>query len=150
MSQNRAVEEPSDMTRTVTWGDALVVASFHSPRGLRGAVEQIHRAVGAHIGTRNTFGKLYKAHGPHELDPKDRYRAWLLLAALGQDPKEWGIGDDDVPAGQAIDLDGLKRFLVRPPGLEPGTRWIWVGDNNVTSIRPRNRSGARGPRSRAA
>jgi hypothetical protein len=52
----------------------------------------------------------------------------------------------DVTPPEGVPLESF----VRPPGLGPGTRWIWVGDNNVTSIRPRNRSGARGPRSRAA
>jgi hypothetical protein len=105
--------------RTITWGDELVVAAHHAPGGLRAAVEQIQRAVGPRIGTRNTFAKLYSYESPDDLNAVDRYRAWLLVSAFGNDPKDWGLDDGDVPAGIAINLDGLRSFLYTPRDLNP-------------------------------
>ncbi|TFB88628.1 hypothetical protein [Cryobacterium luteum] len=108
------------MNRTVTWGDALVVAAFHSPGGLKSAVTAIAREVGPHIGNRNTFAKLLRVTSPTDLSEKDRWRAWLLLAAFGEDPRDWGILDQVVPT--SIDRPALlERLTVRPKGFEPPT-----------------------------
>lgn len=84
--------------KKVGWGEALYLeVHFRSP-GLRQLTDAIRTAVGTHIGTRNTFAKLFEMdEPPTETDPKDRFRAWLVITALGSDPAEWGIGDDAVP-----------------------------------------------------
>lgn len=95
--------------REVTWGDALVVASFRSPGGLKYATDAIRELVGPSVGSRNTFAKLYSFDGPGFLTDRDRFRAWLLLSALGQDPTEWGVADSVVP--RAMDAVTLRRDL---------------------------------------
>lgn len=99
------------VTREVTWGEGIVVAGFRSPGGLKGAVDRIQSVVGAHIGTRNTFAKLTHVDDPSLLSERDRFRAWLLLAALSEEPAEWGIDDDVVPP--LADAKHLQA-LVRP------------------------------------
>lgn len=95
--------------RKIGWGQALFLeVGYHSP-GLKPVVGAIHRAVGPDVGTRNTFAKLYDSDTAPE-SVKERWRAWLLLTALGQDPAAWQIGDDIIPA--AHDLERL-RDLVR-------------------------------------
>lgn len=105
-------------TRQVTWGEAIVVAGFRCPGGIKGAVERIRLAVGDHIGTRNTFAKLTHVDDPAELAERDVFRAWLLLAALGEEPNGWGLADDVVPP---VADAAVLRTLVRPEGLEPPT-----------------------------
>lgn len=101
--------------KQVGFGKSLVLeVHFHS-NGLKPLTDAIRRAVGDHIGTRNTFAKLYEMDEPPDEDnPKDRYRAWLLLTALGEDPREWGISDDAVPP--TTDQDALKDMLT-----------VWIG-----------------------
>lgn len=93
--------------RQVGWGEALVLEVHYRSPGLKPVVDAIQKAVGD-VGTRNTFAKLFDVID--EPVGKDRWRAWLLLTALGQDPSEWNIGDDVVPP--AYDPDKL-RTLVR-------------------------------------
>ena len=103
----------------MTWGEALVVAAHKSPGGLNVAVKRIQDVVGPMVGTRNTFAKFFHVAVPTMLNAKDRYRAWLLLHAFEENPNEWGIDDEVVPAG--FDRDDLVK-LVRHVGLEPTTR----------------------------
>jgi hypothetical protein len=95
--------------RLVTWGEALVVEAFKMSGGLRAAVDAIHAEVGPHIGSRNTFAKLFKSDSPEALADVDRFRAWLLLATFGQDPADWGIPDGVVP--KAFDQGELRSAL---------------------------------------
>jgi hypothetical protein len=99
------------VTHRVTWGEALVVEAHRHRHagGLQAAVARIHDEVGPHIGTRNTFAKLYEVTHPRRLGERDRWRAWLVLTAFGQDPTEWGITDDCVPS--AVSITALKRRL---------------------------------------
>lgn len=95
--------------RVANWGEALVLeVHFNSP-GLNPVVEAIRAALGTGIGSRNTFAKLYDCEQPPEGE-QERFRAWLVLTALGQDPNDWLIGDDCVPP--ANDVERL-RALVR-------------------------------------
>lgn len=113
------------VTRTVTWGEGLVVEIFKTPGGLKPVVDALIGELGPQIGVRNTFSKLFKVEDPAALDPKDRWRAWLLLTAIGHDPSDWGIDESAVPP--AIDVRYLKSRLervVRRQGLEPRTRWL--------------------------
>ena len=106
--------------REVTWGDALVVEVFKTVRGLRAVTERIAEEAGPYVGTRNTFAKLLRVDNPERLSEKDRWRAWLLLAALRQNPPEWGIPDEVVPA--SMDRDMLRKRLwcaVRDLNPEP-------------------------------
>lgn len=102
------------LTKQVAWGDGLVVALHHAG-GLRKTVDHIRALMGDTIGTRNTFAKLLRETDPADIDnDRDRWRAWLLLSALGLDPAEWGISDN-VPAPDYItDLDDLRQRLLLP------------------------------------
>lgn len=95
-----------------SWGDALVVQVFKAPKGLQGAVEAIRAAVGSNVGSRNTFAKLLRVESVESLTATDRWRAWLLLAALGQDPTQWGLSDEDVPA--ALDATAIAAAVQCP------------------------------------
>lgn len=103
-------------SREVTWGDGLVVAAFHADGGLKAAVDRIHAAVGPHIGNRNTFAKFLRVEDPGTLRERDRFRAWLLITALGEDAPAWGVSDDVVPS--AFDLEEL-RCAIRDSNPEP-------------------------------
>lgn len=95
--------------RQVGWGEALhLEIHFHSP-GLKPLVHAIHEAVGESVGARTTFDKLQRLDDV-PTHPKDRWRAWLLLTALGQDPADWHIDNDIVPPSH--DVERL-RDLVR-------------------------------------
>lgn len=96
-------------TRTVTWGDALIVETFKTPGGLRAVVRAIHAEVGNHIGSRNTFSKFYRVDDPAQLSATDQYRAWLLIAGFGLDPADWGLSNNVVPP--AVDVDRLRAAL---------------------------------------
>lgn len=98
------------MTDTLTWGDRLVVATFHQEGGLAVALKRIQALLGPMIGSRPTFAKLLRADGPESLGEKDQFRAWLLLAAYGEDPADWGLSPDVVPA--YIDPDRLRTDLL--------------------------------------
>ena len=100
------------LTRQVTWGEALVVELFKAG-GLKGAVERITSLMGKAVGTRNTFAKLLRVDDPSSLSERDRWRAWLLLAALGLDADEWGVGDQVVP-DYITDIPDLRRKLLLP------------------------------------
>jgi hypothetical protein len=81
----------------VTWGQALKlrVGNRLAPR-----VRHIQTVVGQEYGSRNTYGKLFKVEAPEALtDEGDRVRAWLLVAATGAEPNDWGIPDDVLPLG---------------------------------------------------
>lgn len=96
-------------TKRVGWGEALHLEIHYGSPGLKPVVDAIHSAVGPDVGSRNTFAKLEDMNEP----PAERiwrWRAWLLLTALGQEPATWRIGDEVVPAG--YDVDRL-RDLVR-------------------------------------
>lgn len=113
------------VTREVSWGEGIVVEVFRTHGGLRTVVQAITDEVGATVGTRNTFAKLLRVEDPSTLGERDRWRAWLLLTALHQDPAEWGIGDGVVPRSLDADLLASRlRSSVRRQGLEPRTRWL--------------------------
>jgi hypothetical protein len=106
--------------RTVSWGEALVVETFHTQGGLQAAVDAIVAEVGSMVGTRPTFAKLLHVQSPEELSDRNRTRAWLLLAALHREPRDWGLRDDDAPG--SLDPEALKarlRARVRREGIEP-------------------------------
>ncbi len=115
--------------REVTWGDDLVVATFHSEGGLLNAVRRIHAAVGDDVGTANTFRRLFYVTDPGELGEKEQRRAWLLLTAYGLDPAGWGISDEVVPSIWNVDVlraeiglsEGDRRY-VPGAGADDGTR----------------------------
>lgn len=86
----------------VNWGDALVVAAFRRPGGVNVAVNRIREQLGPTIGVRNTFGKLLHVERVEDIGPRDRFRAWLLLVALGQEPSQWGVSDDAVPPAYVV------------------------------------------------
>ncbi len=92
-----------------SWGDALVVATFKAPGGLNVAVSRIRAEAGPQIGVRNTFAKLLHVTDVSSLRGRDQLRAWLLLVALGQEPRDWGLTDDVVPP--AYDVDRLRASL---------------------------------------
>ena len=112
-------------TKVVGWGEALYLEVHLRSPGLKQLTDAIRLAVGDHIGTRNTFAKLFEmSEPPTELDPKDRFRAWLVLTALGQDPAVWGISDDTVPPSTDVnrlrDLISLwSGWLSESAGLAP-------------------------------
>lgn len=81
--------------RPTTWGKALR-SEVTDRGGLKGYVERIEEALGPTVGSRNTFAKLFHLTAAPE-DRADRFRAWLLITAIGLDPDEWGCGDIDVP-----------------------------------------------------
>lgn len=142
-------------TRTVSWGEGIVVAAFRYGGGLKVAVDQIQAFMGSHIGTRNTFAKLLRVDDPATLNTKDQLRAWLLLTTLGENPEEWGINDGVVP--RSVDLDVARLVLgtteprpaepngadVRPEGFEPPTFWsVAIGSvtrDNVIDLATRQR-----------
>lgn len=95
--------------RQVPWGDALMLEAVKYPGGLTAVTEVIASVVGSHIGTRPTLAKLYGVQSPGQIRPRDRFRAWLMLATVGQEPTEWGVGDDVVPL--VFEPDGLKIAL---------------------------------------
>ena len=97
------------ITKQVSWGDAIVVELFRTPGGLKAVVDAIIEEVGPTVGTRNTFAKLLRVEDPEAMSDKDKWRAWLLLVALHQDPNEWGIGDAPIP--RSLDADMLMTRL---------------------------------------
>lgn len=115
-------------TRQVRWGEALIVEVAKIPGGLLHVSNAIKAAVGPVAGTRNTFAKLYDVGDPAELNERDLYRAWLLLAALGQQPGEWGVPDDIITHAAP---DALRARLVEavavPDPLECRFRGSRVG-----------------------
>lgn len=104
--------------RTVGWGEALILEIHMSP-GLSPLVRAINAAAGDQ-GVRNTFARLYDYAEPPTAaqDPKDYFRAWLLLTALGQDPAAWSIGDDAVPPG--YDKNRLRDLVTAASGWTSG------------------------------
>lgn len=109
-------------TKTVSWGEALIVQMHYTDGGLNKAISAIHSVVGARlVGTRNTFARLYRVTDPAAMKPIERFRAWLLLTALGVDPASWGIDDADV--FQPFDAQELRSRLtnVGLTGFEPVT-----------------------------
>jgi hypothetical protein len=123
-------EDPVTQSLQFTWGDALVVKVHRTRVGLLPYVNAIQEVVGKHIGSRPTFAKLYDAAEVGELDATEKYRAWLLLTAMGESPEAWGVNDDAVPRGTSIKpLQRELARLVRHQGLEPRTRWFEFSDN---------------------
>lgn len=106
-------EQPKYKRRTVGWGEALIL-EVHLTPGLGPIVRVINSAVGDQ-GVRNTYARLYDyAEPPTSSEPKDYFRAWLVLTALGQDPNAWGVGDDAVPAG--YDLNKVRDLVTNASG----------------------------------
>ena len=106
-------------TYEVNWGDALVVQAFRAPGGLKGAVDAIRAELGSTIGTRNTFAKLLRVEDPNELNDRDRFRAWLLVTALGGEAESFGINDEAVP--HHFDVGRLRTdlYTTRDSNPEP-------------------------------
>ena len=105
-----STKQKKQFQRTVGWGEALYLEVHLRSPGLKQLTDAIRLAVGEHIGTRNTFAKLFdRGEPPDEMDPKDRFRAWLVLTALGQDPEAWGIGEDTVPP--STDTNRLRDLI---------------------------------------
>lgn len=102
-------------TRTVTWGDALLVRTVKYPGGLNQAVNRIRGALGPQIGVRNSFAKLYEINDPADLNDRDLWRAWLLLAAIQENPEEWGIDGSVIPGIHQDRVDTLNRLLAGKP-----------------------------------
>jgi len=132
---------------TTTWGQSLVLALFETPGGLNPAVKRIQQTVGSSIGTRTTFAKLQLAKSEAQLDEKWRWRAWLLLTAIGETPATWGIYDDAVPPFLADRIDELKEKLCAPrdSNSEPTD---YRFRPSPAKRRPGNRSGHTGPAGR--
>jgi hypothetical protein len=106
-------QHPRYQRRTIGWGEALILEIHFSP-GLSPLVRTINSAAGDQ-GVRNTFARLYDYEEPPTSDdPRDYFRAWLVLTALGQDPAAWGIGDDAVADG--YDLDKLRELVTAASG----------------------------------
>lgn len=99
----------------VSWGQSLLLA-VREAGGLNRTVGRINTELGPFLGTRNTFAKLYTVEDPRDLDTQERFRAWVLLVAIGEDPTEWGIEPDAVPP--SIDRRRLARVL--PQRSTPG------------------------------
>jgi hypothetical protein len=95
--------------REVAWGEALMVRTSRTRGGLKAVQEVIADQVGDVLGSRNTFGKLYLVRDPEQLPARDKYRAWLVVCAIGEEPVDWGLSDSVVP--KAIDARALKHFL---------------------------------------
>ena len=96
--------------RTVTWGDALAVEMFKTPGGLTHVVDAINDVMGPHYGSRNTFAKLMRVTDPEAMNPRDQWRAWLILTAIGESPTEWGLPDNLAP--KFMDVQVLRENLV--------------------------------------
>ena len=97
-----------------TWGEAL---RRHIMRhgNLQAIVADLRDATRDPVlGQRNAFAELFKYERP-PTSPRDRYRATLLLLALGFDPKPWGLSTDDLPRAYA-DADTLAGLLSRRSG----------------------------------
>lgn len=109
-TRRTTTQRPTKFRRVVGWGDALLLEVNHNSPGLGPVVKGIQAAVGRQIGVRNTFAKLYSSDEAPE-DEVDQFRAWLVLTALRQDPAEWNISDDVVPAG--YDKEGLRTLVQR-------------------------------------
>ncbi len=86
--------------RSYLWGRALKIEAIDAEGGLNRQVERIRSAVGATIGSRNTFAKLFTLTDPPDpnRDPIDALRARLLVEAIGLEPSEWGVADVPLPA----------------------------------------------------
>lgn len=98
----------SDMyNSTIVWGDHLRLLVTRRG-GMKPAVERIQSAAGELVGSRATFAKLLSVSSPAELDQTDSVRAWLLLAALNQEPAEWGVADEVLPP--IYEKDRLKEM----------------------------------------
>lgn len=106
-------------TRQVSWGDALTIEVFHTPGRLKAITDAITVEMGPTIGSRNTFAKLLRVQSPETLNSRDKWRAWVLLAALGQEPSDWNLSDDNAPA--SVDTGALKARL---------RAWCAVRDSN--------------------
>jgi len=142
------------VTRTVTWGDALLVVAVKSPGGLNQTVQRIRKAVGPNIGTRNSFAKLYRVDNPAELAPVDLWRAWLLLTAVEERPEDWGISPEIVPP--AIDGERLRERLIaaaRRTQAWPSDYIASISDirtAHTVRTRPSTPNGSTRPRGRVA
>lgn len=145
------------ITRTVAWGDALLVVAVKAPGGLNRTVDHIRSVVGPQIGTRNSFAKLYRVDDPNTLAPIDRWRAWLLLTAVGESPEAWGIEGEYIPSLYMVKHDELRELLSSPLSdsnrRPPLYRTVTLDDlararNHRT--RPANRRDPHGPSGRAA
>jgi hypothetical protein len=112
------MSQPARYKLEMTWGEALGHYVSKQAGGLKRVHLRIISAVGPMYGTRNTFAKLFDLEGPPE-NAKDRQRAWLLVAAIGREPKEWGLSEADRPP-LLVDLGSLNHAI--PGSLNSGIR----------------------------
>ncbi|HET6915314.1 MAG TPA: hypothetical protein VFH56_04425 [Acidimicrobiales bacterium] len=118
--------------RPTTWGQALVIRIHDTRNGLNPYVKAINEAMGVDVASRPTFAKLLDVDEPTQMDSKQRYLAWLLLTAMGENPQDWDVSEDDVPRGVNVrHLKKVLRSVVRHRGLGPRTRWFEVSGNTV-------------------
>lgn len=101
--------------RAVRWGDALAAELNRAPerRGLQAIIETVDAATGQprFRGVRGSYAHLLRLEAP----PSEKAacsRAWLTLTALGCDPAEWGLHDNDddqwlAAGGQEGDLQRI-------------------------------------------
>lgn len=131
--------------RVVTWGDDLFVKAGRAQGGLNQAVIRIQRVVGPQIGVRNSFAPLFDIKDPANLNEKFAWRAWLLITALGLDPKDWGLYDDAVPQVYADRIEDLQRMLCTPRGSNPEP--TDYGLASAANLHPRKRRARDRPQS---
>lgn len=100
--------------RGVRWGDALAAELTRTPdrRGLQAVIEAVDTATGhpRFRGVRGSYAHLIRLTEP----PRDSAacsRAWLTLTALGCDPAEWGLRDEDDDLGPFTNRDALGRAV---------------------------------------
>lgn len=100
--------------RAVRWGDALAAELNRTPerRGLQAIIETVDAATGQprFRGVRGSYAHLLRLEAP----PSEKAacsRAWLTLTALGCDPAEWGLHDNDDDLGTFTNREALGRAL---------------------------------------
>jgi hypothetical protein len=105
-----------------TWGQSLTLAIAET-RGMNPVVDSINSIMGE-VASRNTFAKLCQMERVEDMSAKDLYRAWLLLLAIGEDPKEWDIPEPDMPPilvrTMRDELSPLSDSNRRPPLYKSG------------------------------
>lgn len=97
--------------QTVPWTDKLLADVSRGPGGLAGAVRRIEFVIGPFSGRRGVFQLLLYRDPNAELNRREAFRVWLLIAALGDDPATWHVPDDVVPF--AFDRGYLRSELAR-------------------------------------
>lgn len=72
--------------------------------GLAGAARRIEDALGVLAPSRGTYQSLYTVESVENLSKEQRFRAFLLLVAVGLDPEAWLVTPVDVPPALDIRL----------------------------------------------